>query len=81
MFRLDWISCFLTVLSTLLIGRRLWHGWVIAGINSVVVCVIGVRTAQFGFVPANVLCLGLYALNLRAWRLKSTASQEPSEYD
>jgi hypothetical protein len=71
MFRLDWISCALTVLSTLLIGRRLWHGWVVAGINSIIVCVIGVRTAQFGFVPANLMCIGLYAFNLRAWRLKS----------
>jgi hypothetical protein len=30
--------------------------------------VIGFRTAQFGFIPANVLCIGLYAANLRSWR-------------
>ena len=72
MLRLDYISCILTILSTLLLGRKLWQGWIIAGINSVIICIIGVRTAQFGFVPANVFCLGLYAHNLSRWRLKSS---------
>jgi len=58
----------LTVLSTVLIGKKLWHGWIIAAVNSVIICVIGMRTAQFGFVPANLFCVGLYANNLRSWR-------------
>ena len=66
--RLDYLSCLLTVLSTVLVGRRLWQGWILAGVNSVIICVIAVRTAQFGFIPANVLCIGLYANNLRTWR-------------
>jgi hypothetical protein len=70
MIRLDYLSCVLTVLATVLIGKKLWQGWVIAGINSAVVCVIGIRTAQFGFVPANLLCIALYTSNLVAWRLK-----------
>jgi hypothetical protein len=73
MFRLDYISCVLSVVSTLLIGRRLWHGWLIAAANSVIICVIGMRTAQFGFVPANLFCMGLYANNLWAWRNKRPA--------
>jgi hypothetical protein len=60
----------LTVVGTTLIGRKLWHSWVIAAINSAVVCVIGVRTSQFGFVPANLLCIALYASNLFHWRFK-----------
>lgn len=71
MVRLDYLSCMLTVLSTLLIGRKLWHGWVIAGVNSVVICVIGMRTAQFGFVPANLFCIALYANNVWNWRPKT----------
>lgn len=67
-FRLDYISCVLTVISTVLIGRRLWHGWIVAGANSVVVCLIGIRTAQFGFVPANLFCIALYSYNLWNWR-------------
>ncbi len=55
MIRLDYLSCVLTVLATILIGRKLWQGWVVAAVNSAVVCVIGVRTAQFGFVPATLL--------------------------
>jgi hypothetical protein len=68
--RLDYLSCVLTVLATVLIGKKLWQGWVIAGINSAVVCIIGIRTAQFGFVPANLLCIALYTSNLVNWRPK-----------
>ena len=68
MLRLDYLSCILTIFSTILVGRRCWEGWVLAGINSVVVCVIGARTGQWGFVPANLFCLVLYGVNLRSWR-------------
>ena len=68
--RLDYLSCVLTVVGTILIGRRLWQGWVVAAVNSAVVCVIGLHTAQFGFVPANLLCIALYASNLFHWRFK-----------
>jgi hypothetical protein len=71
MLRLDYLSCLLTIVSTVLIGKKLWHGWIVAAVNSVVICFIGVRTAQFGFVPANLFCIGLYASNLSSWRPKS----------
>jgi hypothetical protein len=38
-----------------------------------VVCIIGFRTDQMGFIPANVFCIVMSAINLRAWR-KSGAS-------
>ena len=66
--RLDYISCALTVLSTVLVGKKLWHGWAVAGANSVIICIIGIRTAQFGFVPANLFCIALYSYNLWTWR-------------
>jgi len=72
LFRLDYLSCVLTIGSTILVGRRCWEGWILAAINSVVVCLIGFRTAQFGFIPANVFCIALYAINLRAWRKPET---------
>jgi hypothetical protein len=72
--RLDYLSCVLTIVATILIGKKLWQGWVVAALNSAVVCVIGVRTAQFGFVPANLLCIALYAGNLFHWRFKSQSS-------
>jgi hypothetical protein len=78
MLRLDYISCVLTVLSTVLLGKRLWQGWLIAGANSIIVCIIGMRTAQFGFVPANLVCIGLYADNLWNWRPRArVASSSP----
>lgn len=71
LLRLDYVSCVLTILGTILLGRKLWQGWVVAAVNSAVVCVIGVRTAQFGFVPANLLCIALYTSNLVSWRFRS----------
>jgi hypothetical protein len=68
MSALSYISCLLTIASTVLVGRRLWQGWVVAGVNSVVIGAIGLHTAQWGFVPANLFCLALYAYNLRSWR-------------
>jgi len=66
--RLDYLSCLLTICSTILVGRRCWEGWVLAAINSVIICLIGIRTSQLGFIPANVFCIALYAVNLRTWR-------------
>jgi hypothetical protein len=67
MFRLDYLSCFLTVLATILVGRKMWTGLVVSGINSLIVCVIGLHTSQYGFIPANVFCICIYAFNLRTW--------------
>lgn len=66
--RLDYLSCVLTIASTILVGRRCWEGWALAGVNSILICVIGVRTAQLGFIPANVFCVAVSAINLRKWR-------------
>lgn len=66
-FRLDYLSCILTVFSTILVGRKMWAGLVVASINSLLICVIGLRTAQLGFVPANVFCVIVYAISIRSW--------------
>lgn len=68
MLHLDYLSCLLTVLSTVLVGRKLWMGLVVAAVNSALICVIGVRTDQFGFIPANLFCIGVYAVSIRSWR-------------
>lgn len=68
MFRLDYLSCILTVIATILVGKRRWEGWVLAAVNSVVMCFIGIRTSQIGFIPANIFCIGIYAYNLHTWR-------------
>jgi hypothetical protein len=76
MFRLDYLSCFLTVVATILVGRKMWTGLVVSGVNSLIVCVIGLHTSQYGFIPANVFCICVNAFNLRAW-LK--VQKDPSE--
>lgn len=74
MLRLDYLSCVLTIVSTILVGRRLWEGWVLAAVNSVIICIIAVRTAQTGFIPANLFCIVLYAMNMRSWRRQGVPS-------
>ena len=73
MFRLDYLSCFLTILATVLVGQKRWSGLVLSGVNSFIVCIIGLHTRQFGFIPANVFCIGVYAFSIRSW-VKSNAS-------
>jgi hypothetical protein len=67
MFRLDYLSCFLTVVATILVGRKMWAGLLVSGVNSLIVCVIGLHTSQYGFIPANLFCICINAFNLRAW--------------
>jgi hypothetical protein len=69
-FRLDYVSCSLTVLSTVLVGRRQWTGLLVGSVNSLLICAIGWRTAQFGFIPANLFCIGIYGFSIRSWLKK-----------
>jgi hypothetical protein len=67
MFRLDYLSCFLTIVATILVGRKMWTGLIVSGANSLIVCVIALHTSQYGFIPANVFCICINAFNLRTW--------------
>jgi len=67
MFRLDYLSCALTILSTILIGRKKWAGFVVAGVNSLIIGFIGFRTHQIGFIPANIFCIVIYGFSIRWW--------------
>jgi hypothetical protein len=71
MLRLDYLSCLLTIASTVMVGKRMWHGWLVAGANSVIISAIGMKTGQWGFVPANLFCIAIYAYNVASWRKKS----------
>ncbi|HEX5434649.1 MAG TPA: hypothetical protein VFY05_10460 [Candidatus Angelobacter sp.] len=79
LLRLDTISCLLTILSTVMVGRRKWEGWVVAGANSAIIATIGLETGQWGFVPANVFCIAIYLYNIRKWRKPNReTAQSPS---
>jgi hypothetical protein len=80
MFRLDYLSCFLTVLATILVGKKMWTGLIVSGVNSLIVCVIGLHTSQYGFIPANVFCICINAFNLRAWlKVQKDPSQSTAD--
>ena len=74
MFHLDYLSCFLTVLATILLARKSWTGLLIAIINSLIVCAIALRTSQLGFIPANLFCICVYGFSMRSWLRKQTHS-------
>lgn len=76
-FRLDYISCALTVASTVMLGRRAWQGWIVAGANSAIICVIAMRTSQVGFIPANLFCLAMYGYNVVKWRANESDEDGP----
>jgi len=71
MFRLDYVSCLLTILSTILIGRKMWGGLIVAGVNSLLIGFIGFKTHQIGFIPANAFCILVYGFSLRSWMYDS----------
>ena len=71
MFHLDYLSCFLTVLATILLARKSWIGLLIAIVNSLIVCAIGLRTSQLGFIPGNLICICVYAFSIRSWVKKT----------
>lgn len=75
MVRLDYLSCLLTVLSTVLVGRKSWTGLAVAGVNSCIICVIGFRTSQLGFIPANLFCIVVYIFSIRSWMKESTSGR------
>lgn len=69
MFHLDYISCCLSVLATILVGRKSWTGLLVSIVNCLIVCVIGLQTSQFGLIPANLFCVCVYAFSIRSWRV------------
>ena len=74
-FRLDYLSCLLTIVATILVGGKKWTGLVVSGVNSLIVCIIGVHTSQYGFIPANVFCICINAFNLKLWLKKGEQSR------
>ena len=80
MFHLDYLSCFLTMLATVLVARKSWTGLLISIVNSMIVCVIGFRTSQFGFIPANLICICVYAFSIRSWVKQTHTHQTSAEF-
>jgi hypothetical protein len=74
MFHLDYLSCFLTVLATMLLARKSWIGLVIAVFNSLIVCVIALQTSQLGLIPANLISICIYASSMRSWLYEQTCT-------
>jgi hypothetical protein len=80
MFHLDYLSCLLTVLATILLARKSWIGLLIAIVNSVIVCAIAMHTSQLGLIPANLFCICVYGFHMRSWLKNQThTNQDPMQ--
>jgi hypothetical protein len=55
----------------------MWQGWIVAGANSLIICLIGFRTTQLGFIPANLFCIAIYIHNVVQWRNPRPSNRSP----
>jgi len=82
MIRLDYLSCVLTVVSTILVKKKMWHGWAVAAVNSLVLCAIGIRTRNSGLFPLIYFVLGYMRLTChgggRRWKSKGLRPASPA---
>ena len=67
MLRLDYISCGLTISSTILIGRKRWEGWIVAALNSVLICLIRMEHFSVGVHSRQRLLSCFVSYNLWEW--------------
>lgn len=83
MFHLDYLSCVLTVVATILLARKSWIGLLVATANNLIVCAIALRTSQFGLIPANLFCVCIYAFSMRSWLDEQTRTNrgQPQRQD
>lgn len=72
--KLDWFSSLLTVSSMIAVGRQLWWGWILAAVNCFVLLYIAHQSGLSGLIPANIICLAIYAKNTREWLKDDKAS-------
>ncbi len=73
---MDYLSCILTLVSTALVGKKRWEGFAVATVNSALICMLARDAKQWGLIPANVLCMGLYARNISKWRKESKEADD-----
>ena len=63
-------------LATILLARKSWLGLLVAIVNSLIVCAIGLLRSKLGFIPASLFCICAYAFNMRPWLKESIIDPE-----
>ena len=64
----SWVLEGIGLIGAYFVGRKLWQGWIVMILASVLWIVFGLRTRQYGFSVASMAFLVVYSRNLRAWR-------------
>ncbi len=73
---MDYFSCILTLVSTALVGKKRWEGFAVATVNSGLICMLARDAKQWGLIPANIVCMALYARNISKWRKEAKENDE-----
>ncbi len=73
---MDYLSCILTLVSTALVGKKRWEGFAVATLNSGLICILARDAKQWGLIPANIVCMALYARNISKWRKEAKEDNE-----
>src|SRR5258708_384647 len=61
------LTSVLSIATIVGVGRRQWWGQLFGVANCVVFMVIALH-GQWGYIPSNLICLGLYLSNARDWK-------------
>jgi hypothetical protein len=65
---LDWVAGALSFAGMYTVGKKLWWGWLINAFNCLLLIYINGYLRLWGFVPLNVVLLGLFVKNAWTWR-------------
>lgn len=60
------LTSVLSISCIYFVGKRKWWGHLIGVANCVVFTIIAIK-GQWGFLPSNVICLVVYAMNAWDW--------------
>ena len=63
-----WVLGGLTLVIYALSGKKYWWVWLIALVKGTMALIYFTLTEQWGFVPMDILLIGIYLRNLYLWR-------------
>lgn len=64
---MPWVLSILTLIQTVLLGRKSPIAWLLSMANNVLWIVWAVQSHNYGFMPMAVILFALAALNYRRW--------------
>jgi hypothetical protein len=67
MIHLDWVCGAMALLSTFVLGKKKWYGWLISATTNALFVVLNARAHLWGVVPVSLFCCILNLWNMVKW--------------